>query len=111
CPPSQAAPGPESSAPTVAEAEAFMKGVEEQLKALWIRQERAHWIKNNFITHDTQEIAAEADQATMEYLARTIKAATRFDALDLPPDLRRRFKLLKIATNLPAPADSAKAAE
>jgi peptidyl-dipeptidase A len=46
----------------------------------------------------------------MEYLAQTIKAATRYDGLQLSDELARKFKLLKIAGNLPAPSDSTKAA-
>jgi len=99
------------AAPTVAQAAAFMKRVEGELRALLVKSERAGWVQTNFITSDTQEIAAEADRARMIYLARTIEQATRFDALALPPALARRFRLLKIAATLPAPSDAAKTAE
>lgn len=90
-----------------------MKGVDAELKKLWVTRERAHWVQSNFIIGDTQEIAAEADQAAMEFLSRTIKEATRFDALSdqMAPELRRQFHLLKLAGTLPAPSDSAKTAE
>jgi len=99
--------------PTVDEAKAFMAEVNERLKKLWVTQERAHWINSNFITSDTQEIVAEADQASMEYLSQTIAKATRFDPLrdQMPPELARQFHLLKLAGTLPAPSDSAKTAE
>jgi peptidyl-dipeptidase A len=102
-----------TAAPTLEEAEAFMKGVDSELKQLWVTRERAHWVQSNFIMGDTQEIAAEADQAAMEYLSRTIKEATRFDLLSdrMAPELKRQFHLLKLAGTLPAPSDSAKTAE
>lgn len=47
----------------------------------------------------------------MEYLTRTIKAATRFDGLALPADMRRQLTLLKLAGALPAPSDPKERAE
>ncbi len=104
-------PDPAAGAPTAVEAEAFMRMVDAELKRLFIRRERAAWVQTNFITEDTEAIAAEADQAAMEYLAKTIKAATRFDNLELPAPLRRQFHLLKLAGTLPAPSDTQKTAE
>ncbi len=101
------APGPV----TAAGAAAFMKQVDEDLRRLYVKRERAAWIQANFITDDTSANAADADQETMEYLAKTIKAATRFDGLELPAPLARQFQLLKLAGTLPAPSDSAKTAE
>ena len=102
-----------AASPTLEEATAFMAEVNDTLKKLWVTQERAHWINSNFITSDTQEIVAEADQASMQYLAATIKRATRFDPLvdQMPPELARQFHLLQLAGTLPAPSDTAKTAE
>ena len=38
---------------------------------------------------------------------RLIDAARRFDGLKLPPDLARKFLLLKIGLTLPAPMNAA----
>jgi len=46
--------------PTVAEAEAFVKKAEERLLELWVKSERASWVQSNFITDDTEAIAADA---------------------------------------------------
>ncbi len=113
-PPPTVAPTATSTAPKTAtpeEAKAFMTKVDEELKALFVKRERAGWVSSNFITSDTEEISAEADRETMEYLARTIKAATRFDGLELEPALARQFHLLKLAGTLPAPNDPEKTAE
>ena len=102
---------PSAQPATVEEARAFLNEVDRELRRLWVRRERAGWVQTNFITSDTEEMAAEAEQETMEYLSRTIKAATRFDGLELPADLRRQLSLLKLAGTLPAPSDEAKTAE
>lgn len=112
--PTAAAPStaaPKQSVPTAAEAAAFMAQVNADLKRLFVRREQTAWVQMNFITPDTEAIAAEADKETMAYLAKTIKAATRYDGLQLPPPLRRQFNLLKLAGTLPAPSDSDKTAE
>ncbi|MFP6683911.1 MAG: M2 family metallopeptidase, partial [Polyangiaceae bacterium] len=93
--------------PTVEDAESFMDTTEAELKALAIKQERAHWIQYTYITKDTQEITAEADQAIMEFSAKAIKAARRFDDIELPAALARKFLLLRTSGTLPAPDESA----
>ena len=97
----------EDGTATAEEAEAFMADTETELRRLWVRRERAGWVASNFITDDTETISAEADQEAMEYLAQAIKQATRFDGLDLEPELRRKFRLLKTAGTVPAPANQA----
>ena len=98
----------ESGKPTVAEAEAFMAALEEELLTLWIRMERTNWLKATHITHDTEVLAAEADAAVMEFIGRKAAETTRFDGLDLPPELGRKFRLLRTAMPLAAPQDSSK---
>jgi peptidyl-dipeptidase A len=93
------------------EAAAFMAEVEREVKRLWIKRERANWVQANFVTGDTQKIAAEAEQETMQYMARAIQRARRFAGLELEPTLARKLALLKIAQVLPAPSDAAKAGE
>src|SRR5690242_6219998 len=82
-PPAHEAPAtpaaPEKAPPTVDEARQFLKGVDADLRRLWVAGSRAAWVKSTFITDDTEALSAAAEDATMEYLTRTIKAATRFD--------------------------------
>ncbi|MBK8254010.1 MAG: M2 family metallopeptidase [Polyangiaceae bacterium] len=99
------------AAPTEAEARAFMTGVDSDLRKLWTQSQRAAWVQANFITDDTDSLSAVAEEANMEYLGRTIKAAQRFEGLTLPADLARQFKLLKIAVSLPPPSDAKDRAE
>jgi peptidyl-dipeptidase A len=111
-PPAQApqppAPPTTPRAPTAEEAAAFMKEVEPEILRLWASRERANWVKSTYITDDTDALAAQAESAVMEYTARRAAEATRFDKVTLPPDLRRKFMLLKISQTLPAPRDAKK---
>src|ERR1700691_4130709 len=60
---SSAAPAQRATAPTVEEARQFTDNAEKQLLDLWIKDGRADWVQETYITDDTQEIAAEADEA------------------------------------------------
>ncbi|MGK4003545.1 M2 family metallopeptidase [Sorangium sp. So ce1036] len=100
-----------AAAPTPAEAQAFLADVDRELRRLRLQSARAAWVNQNFITEDTDALAAAADEATMEFLNRTMKAARRFDGLALPGELARQLTLLKVGTTLPAPSDPAERAE
>jgi len=46
--------------PTLTEAQEFMNKAEAQLSDLSVKVQRASWVQENFITDDTQSIAADA---------------------------------------------------
>ena len=99
------------AAPTAAEARRFVEAAEERLLALSIEQQRAEWVKSTYITEDTEKLAALANQRIIQANVEFAKQATRFDKLELPEDVARKLKLLKLAIFLPAPSDAKKAAE
>ena len=88
------APGQAAEPPTATEAAAFVAEAQEQLDAIYEEAARAGWVQSNFITEDTEFLAALANEraigATMEYA----RGAARFNGLDLEPDLRRQLDLL-----------------
>ncbi|HEX8983781.1 MAG TPA: M2 family metallopeptidase [Bryobacteraceae bacterium] len=100
-----------AKAPTVAEAKAFMNEVEQKLLDLTVFSGRAEWIKSNFITGDTEAVAAQADERSINAAVQYAKRSARFDKLALPPDLARKFKLLKLSLTLATPADPKESAE
>jgi peptidyl-dipeptidase A len=102
---------PAGNAPTVAEAERFISRAETRLLDLWIKNNRASWVAETFITDDTEAIAADADVAVKAATADLARQARRYEKLTLPPDVARKFKLLKLSVDLPAPRDSASQAE
>ena len=52
-----------AATPTVAEAQRFMTRAEKELADLSVKANRADWVANNFITDDTEELTAEAQEA------------------------------------------------
>jgi peptidyl-dipeptidase A len=96
---------------TPAEAKAFVAKVNDDLKRLWVRQQTAEWVKVNFITDDTEHLAAWANEEVMAYLNQATKASLRFGGVRTDPETARALRLLRTATALPAPSDPAKRSE
>ncbi|OLE15440.1 MAG: peptidyl-dipeptidase [Acidobacteria bacterium 13_1_20CM_4_57_11] len=91
--------------PTVAGAQRFLEDVESRYFDLTNKAQRASWVEENFITEDTEQIAAEANQELNTFSAEMSKKAHEFDKLTLPPEMARKMLLLKLASGFPAPAD------
>jgi peptidyl-dipeptidase A len=100
-----------SGKPSVEEARAFIDAAETRLLGLWIKSGRASWVQENFITDDTETMAAQADEAVKSTTAQLANEAKRFDGMQLPPDVARKMKLLKLSVDIPAPRDPKLAAE
>jgi peptidyl-dipeptidase A len=94
-------------APTVADAEAFMKKAEAQLSELSVQVSQANWVHDNFITDDTEALAADANDQYTAVTTQLVEQAKQFDGLQLPPQLARKFMLLKLSLTAPAPKDPA----
>jgi peptidyl-dipeptidase A len=89
--------------PTLAEAEAFMNKAEARLAALSVEANRANWVHENFITDDTEALAAAVNDQFTAATTELVEQAKRFDGLKMPPELARKFLLLKLSViNLPA---------
>jgi peptidyl-dipeptidase A len=105
-------PAPATPAgPTAAEAAAFVERANKELYDLGIQAGQAAWVAANFITYDTQQISARADQAYTTAFVRYATEAAKFDGLELPYDVRRQLDLIKTGLVAPSPADEAKAQE
>lgn len=94
-----------AGAPTVAEAEAFMNKAEAQLAELSVKVNQANWVHENFITDDTDALAADANDEQTAVTTELVEQAKRFDGLRMPPDLARKFLLLKLSLPAPGPKD------
>ncbi|MGH9689954.1 MAG: M2 family metallopeptidase [Candidatus Acidiferrales bacterium] len=97
--------------PTVEEACEFTDLAEARLLDLWIKQQRAQWVQETFITNDTEEIAAEADEAVKAATSELVAGARRFEGLSLPNDVSRKLNLIKLSATIPAPRDPSLSAE
>jgi peptidyl-dipeptidase A len=98
-------------AATVAEAQRFMKKAEDQLEDLGVRANRAGWVQENFITDDTETMSAQANEKLTAVVTQLALDARRFDGLKMPPELARKFLLLKLSLTAPAPNNDAERKE
>src|SRR5438874_275018 len=106
-----AAPVLFAASPTVQEAKKFLDDAETKLMALSVEASRAGWVQENFITDDTEALAALANERQISENVRLAKAATRFDRVKLPPEMARKMQLLKLGLTLATPSDPAESAE
>jgi peptidyl-dipeptidase A len=88
-----------------ADAKAFLDEAETRLLALANESSRASWVQSNFITDDTETLAALANERVIAASVRYAKDAARFSPASLPPDLARKIALLKNSLTLAAPSD------
>jgi peptidyl-dipeptidase A len=91
--------------PTAVEAQKFIEDAEQRLFDLGVKASRAGWVQENFITDDTEQIAAEAGEEANTAAAKYAKEAHRYDGVALSPELARKRLLLELATGFPAPDD------
>ncbi len=94
-----------ASEDTADDAKQFLADAEEKLMALNVEDQHADWVHENFITDDTEALAAKADQRAIDVSVQLAKDATRFDKVQLPDDMARKMKLLKIGLVLATPKD------
>src|SRR5260370_1734772 len=96
---------------TPEDAQAFAAKLNRDLKLLWTKAGTADWIKNTYITEDTERIAAWANEDVLDYLSQSIKESARYQGLNLDADTSRMIYLLRVNYPLAAPSDPAKRAE
>jgi peptidyl-dipeptidase A len=106
-----AAQGAASDTSSVAAARRLLDAAERELAVRAVKVNRAGWVGENFITHDTEILAADAQAEVALAIKRLVDEARRFDGVALPADVRRRILLLKLQLAAPAPPDSVDAAE
>src|SRR6266700_1882638 len=96
-----------SPPPTLGDAEAFMKKAEARLAELSVKVNQANWVHANFITDDTEALAAAVNEENTAVTTELVEQAKRFDGLKMPAELARKFLLLKLSLTAPGPHDPA----
>ncbi len=91
--------------PTAEDARVFMEETEAQLLALSEEASRAAWVQATYITGDTEMLAARANQRLIDAMVARVKDSTRFEGVQLPVELERKMKLLKLSLTMAAPSD------
>jgi peptidyl-dipeptidase A len=88
------------SAPTVAEAEKFLKDAEVRLEKLANAAGRAAWVYETHITDDTEAMAAQANELALAAAGEIAIQARRYNKLALSADSKRKLKLLQLSMSL-----------
>ena len=96
-------PATETAAPTPDDAQQFVAAAEQRLEILGRKLARAAWVQNNFITADTEQIAADAQSDVAAAVTDLARGARRFEGLALPQETARTLMLLKLQLVAPAP--------
>jgi peptidyl-dipeptidase A len=109
-PPTSASAAAPTGPATPAEADAFIKEVNEQLLELAKDVDRAAWVKATYVNSDTEYLESKQRERLLEFTARKVKEAKRFDGLTLSPETSRALYLLKYSAGLPSPKDPKKRA-
>ena len=81
------------TAASVEGARKFIEAAEQQLFDLAVKGSRTSWVEENFITEDTEQIAANANEQLNTAAAKFAKEAHRFDSVQLSPELARKRML------------------
>lgn len=89
--------------PSGNEARAFVDTFNKEYLRLAVKSSRSAWVKDNFITEDTDAIAADDQTELMEYATKSMRAARRFDKVKVNETTRRALHLIKLGD--PAPQD------
>src|SRR5215468_693508 len=91
--------------------DAFMTEAEKRFLAANIDDGRASWVQSNFITDDTEKIAANTKEKLIATIKELADESRKFDGRPLSPDVTRKIKLLKLSVPLPAPSNPAEREE
>ncbi|MDO8178411.1 MAG: M2 family metallopeptidase [Undibacterium sp.] len=88
------------AAPTVAEAEKFLKNAEARLEKLSNTAQRAAWVYETHITDDTEAMSAQASEQALEAMGQIALEARRYNGLPLSADSKRKLKLLQLSLSI-----------
>ncbi|WP_420128696.1 M2 family metallopeptidase [Longimicrobium sp.] len=102
---------PAAGPATAQEAAAFIQEAERELAQLQVRSNQASWVAATYITTDTESMSAEAAKNLAVAVQQRALAARRYDDVQLDPQLRRKFNILKLALTAPPPGNPEEASE
>jgi peptidyl-dipeptidase A len=93
------------------EARGFVKKLNQDLLTLVVKQSTADWIKNTYITEDTERASAWANDDLLAYTARALQEARRYEGVAVDPVTARMIHLLRVNNTVLAPNDAGHRAE
>jgi len=90
---------------------AFMERAEAELAAQSHIAAQAYWNQATNITPETNAAAAEAGAASTKLAVSLANESKQFDVSVLPPELARKFNMLRTGITIPAPSTDGAAEE
>jgi peptidyl-dipeptidase A len=93
-----------SASVSVEDARTFIASAEAELDERWEYASRVLWVRANFITDDTDWLAARVNAEETTRAVRLANGTKRFEGLALPDDLARKVNILRTDITLPAPS-------
>ena len=103
--------GKTGNPPQTDDPEEFVVEMEAQLLDLWVKRERASWVQSNFITEDTEKIAADASKDVIAATVELAAQAAYFEGKPMSDETARKLRRLKTSLTMVAPSDAALQAE
>lgn len=101
-----------AAAPTVADAQTFVKDAEKESLDYYIDASRIQWVNSTYITEDTDALAAKSGAQGTEMQVRFAKGAAKYQNVPgLDPVLKRKLDKLRQGIVLPAPSTPGAATE
>jgi peptidyl-dipeptidase A len=88
-----------------AELQQFLAAAETRLNELSVKNNRAAWVQETFITDDTEAISAAANENLLAAISELAAAAKRFEGQPMTAEQARKLKLLKLLASAPAPSN------
>ena len=93
------------------DARRFVDKAERELLELSNVANRAAWVQQTYITEDTEALAAAAQEKLTNATVAFAKQAVGYDGPNLPVDVARKLKLLKLAVTIATPAEAKESGE
>ncbi len=100
-----------TTAPTVAEAEQFIRQAEARLEKLANAEQRATWVYQTHITDDTEAISVQTNELMLAATGEIALQARRYNQLPLSLDNKRKLKLMQLHLSFSNPKDRAEYAQ
>lgn len=108
----EAKPAGARPAATAAEADAFIAGVNKEIRDTYREITAAQWVSETYINADTEVLVSKANERNLVRVSKNVEDARKFAGVSgISPETQRGIDLIKLQTAMPAPKDPAKLAE
>ncbi len=97
--------GPAHAQGSKPDARTFIAGVNDEFRKLTVESGTAEWVKNTYITDDTERLAAAANEELLGFMSRAVKQAAEYRDAAADADTKRMLHLLRVSNALAAPSD------